>query len=438
VTGGIGAALDAAHGQFDQDGDGHILPALPTAAKWGIGAAVAVGVGAKFGPKAITALRNKDLLAGSATQMDEVGRALDELIPRSKLTTGPQVFLGSRINEGHGAQAIRTVVPHKLDAPELRAAMGLPETGDLSFEQLSRIGIRSLEQQGAFALDDAGRPMVDVILEGSPTGMGGLNVAPVMMSEQLLRTATIDAQYGARPSVQSLNKVDEALDAFIATSKAMKERVARMPEGARPPRYGIATSLGGLQFDQLIAREGPGVIDELGLEKIVTLGAPVNLSKLDPSKLPEGFHIRATFDEFAKLGQEQIDKARFIEIKHADDPVPLTQIDMIWRRPEWMAANREWVPGVSFIQHATDVTTAIARGTGAKVGVGGHEYRSIESNVAFMRALGLKAADGTPFSAETLEAAGRSAQDTAVSEAKRIHDILAGRVKPTAPTAPKP
>ncbi len=436
VTGAAGAALDAAHARFDQDGDGHILPALPTAAKVGIGAAVVVGGGVALGPKALTMLRNKGKLAGSAAQMDQAGQALGELIPRSKLTIGPQIFLGSRIADGHGPEAIRTVVPHVLDAPQLRTSLGLPATGALSSDELASIGIRSLEQQGAFALDDAGRAMVDVILEGSPTGTGGLNIAPVMMSEQLVRTATIDAQYGAKPSVQSLGKVDEALDAFLATSRATRDRVALMPEGARPPRYGIATSLGGLQFDQLIAREGAGIVDELGLDKIVTLGSPVRLSKLDPATLPDGFHIRATFDEFAQLSDDAIAEARFIELYHPDDPVPLTSVDMLWRRPDWMPDNRTWTPGVSFVQHAGDVTTSIARGTGPTVGTGGHEYRAAASNKAFARALGLRRADGNAFTPEVLEQAAVRAQDSAVSEAKRIRDVLMGKVPPTAPPVP--
>lgn len=435
-VGGGGAALDAAHAHFDQDGDGHMLPQIPTAVQLGIGGALVAGAGIKFGPKAAAMLANKDKLAGSATQMDAIGAQLGELIPRSKLTSGPQIFLGARIEHGHGKTAIRTVAPHVLDAPELRASLSLPATGALDPDQLASIGVRSLEQQGAFRLDDAGKPLVDVILEGSPTGMGGLNIAPVMMAEQLGRTATIGAQYGASPSVQSLGKVDEALDAFVATSRAMKDRVSQLPEGARPPRYGIATSLGGLPFDELIAREGPGIIDDLGLEKLVTLGAPVRLSKLDPSTLPDGFHIRATFDEFAKLSDEQVATARLIELRHADDPVPLTSFDLLYRRPDWMPSNRTWTPGVSFVQHATDVTTSIARGTGPTVGTGGHEYRAVTSNLAFARAMGLRAHDGTAFSSATLEQAATRAQDTAVSEAKRIRDVLMGTTPPAPPTTP--
>jgi hypothetical protein len=435
VVGGAGAALDAAHARFDQDGDGHMLPRIPTAVKLGIGGAIVVGAAVKFGPKVSTMIANKGKLAGSAAEMDAIGAQLGELIPRSKLTSGPQIFLGARIEHGQGRTAIRTVAPHVLDAPELRVSLGLPATGKLDPDQLASIGIRSLEQQGAFTLDAAGKPMVDVILEGSPTGMGGLNIAPVMMSEQLARTATIDAQYGARPSVQSLNKVGDALDSFVSTSRAMKDRVAQMPEGARPPRYGIATSLGGLQFDELIAREGAGIVDDLGLEKIVTLGAPVRMSKLDPSTLPKGFHIRSTFDDFAKLSDEQVAAARFIELHHPDDPVPLLSFDMLYRRPDWMAADRTWTPGVSFVQHATDVTTSIARGTGPKVGTGGHEYRAVQSNLAFARSLGLHAPDGTAFSAQVLEQAAVRAQDTAVSEAKRIRDVLMGTIPATPPVA---
>jgi hypothetical protein len=422
ITGTVGAALDVAHGRFDQDGDGHFFPKVPWQAELAIGGLVAGGLAVNFGPRVAKLLKNSKQLAGSAAQVDAAGARLNELVPRSKLTQGPQIFLGSRIEHGFGPQAIRTVVPHKLDAPELRTALGLPATGALTSEQLASVGIRSLEQQGAFALDSAGRPMVDVILEGSPTGMGGLNIAPVMMSEQLARTATIDAQYGARPSVQSLNKVGEAIDQFVAVSKATRDRVARMPEGARPPRYGIATSLGGLQFDELIRREGPGIVDELGLKKIVTLGAPTRLSKLDAAALPEGFHIRATFDEFKEIPQAKIDAAKFIELHHPDDPVPLTQVDMLWRKPDWMPRERTWAPGVSFVQHANDVTTAIARGTGPKVTHGGHEYREVVANLGFARALGLPGDDAA------LQVAATRAQDTAVSEAKRIRDALLGKI----------
>ncbi len=427
TTGGIGVALDAAHGAFDQDGDGHFLPALPTIAKIGIGAAAVVGVGATGGRKLVTLLRNKRLLAGSAEQMDALGKGLNELIPRSKLTTGPQVFLGSRITDGHGASAIRTVVPHRLDAPELRASLGLPATGKLTADQRAMIGLRSFEQQGAFALDDAGKPVVDLIIEGSPTGMGGLNAAPIMMSEQLVRTATIDAQYGAKPSVQSLDKVDEALDAFIATSKAIKARVEQMPEGARPTRIGFATSLGGLQFDTLLKQHGTGILDELGLSKIITLGAPIRLSKLDPSTLPEGFHVRATLDEFAAMSEEQIAKARFVELRHVDDPVPRMAVNLLWQRPEWMSKDRRWTPGVSLMQHVSDVTTSIARGSGDMASPIGHDYRSAKSNAAFARAIGIRHADGTAFTSSEIGTAAQRAQDTAVRESKRINDILKGR-----------
>ncbi len=437
VTGTIGAALDVAHAKLDTDADGHFLPKVPWQAEVAIGGLVVGGLGIKFGPRVAKLLKNSKQLAGSASQMDAAGAKLNELIPRSKLTSGPQIFLGSRIEHGHGRAAIRTVVPHKLDAPELRTSLGLPATGELTNEQLASIGVRSLERQGAFALDDAGRAKVDVILEGSPTGMGGLNIAPVMMSEQLARTATIDAQYGARPSVQSLHKVGDAIDQFVAVSKATRDRVAQMPEGSRPPRYGIATSLGGLQFDELVRREGHGIIDELGLEKIVTLGAPTRLSKLDTSAFPEGFHIRATFDEFAKLSDEQVAKAKFVELYHPDDPVPFTSLDMLYRKPDWMPKERVWAPGVSFVQHATDVTTSIARGTGPKVTHGGHEYREVLSNLAFARALGLRGDDGAAIPREVLEQAATRAQDTAVSEAKRIRDALLGTVDLTKP-APAP
>lgn len=429
VTGTIGAGLDMAHRTLDADADGHFLPQVPWQAEVAAGGLLVGGLGIKFGPRVATMIRNSGQLAGSAAQVDAAGARLNELIPRSKLTQGPQIFLGSRIEHGHGSRAIRTVVPHQLDAPELRASLGLPATGELTSEQLASIGIRSLERQGAFAIDDAGRPAVDVILEGSPTGMGGLNVAPVMMSEQLARTATIDAQYGARPSVQSLHKVGDAIDQFVAVSKATRDRVARMPEGARPPRYGIATSLGGLQFDELIRRNGPGIVDELGLRRIVTLGAPTRLSKLDPSTLPEGFHIRASFDEFARMPEERVAAAKFIELYHPDDPVPLTSVDMLWRRPSWMGPERVWVPGVSLVQHANDVTTSIARGTGPKVSHGGHEYREAASNIAFARALGLRADDAT------MQLAATRAQDTAVTEAKRIRDALMGTIDSTQPVS---
>ncbi len=435
VTGTVGAALDVAHAKLDKDGDGHFFPEIPWQAELAIGGVIVGGLAIKYGPRLAKMLKNSKQLAGSTQQVDAAGKALNELIPRSKLTQGPQIFLGSRISHGHGAEAIRTVVPHKLDAPELRATLGLATTGALTHDELASVGIRSLEQQGAFRLDAAGKPLVDVILEGSPTGMGGLNIAPVMMTEQLARTATIDAQYGARPSVQSLNKVGDAIDQFLAVSRATRDRVALMPEGARPPRYGIATSLGGLQFDELIKREGVGIIDELGLEKIVTLGSPTELSKLDPKTLPAGFHIRATFEEFAQMSEDVIANAKFIELKHGNDPVPLTSLDMLWRRPAWMPSERTWAPGVSFVQHASDVTTSISRGTGPKISHGGHEYREVLSNVAFAKALGLKGEGGAKLTEEALQLAGTRAQDTAVTEAKRIRDALMGLIDVTAPAA---
>jgi hypothetical protein len=427
VTGGAGAGLDVAHDKLDQDGDGHFFPAIPTSVKIGAGVVIAGGLGLKYGKQAITAARNAKLLAGSAEEVDKAGSALHELVPRSDLTTGPQVFLGGRLPGKAGLDDFRVVMPYKLDDVALRTSLGLPAKGELSKDELAKLAISSMEQQGAYDVDAAGKAVVDMHFMGSPTGMGGLNIAPVMMAEDLMRTATADAQYGAKPSVQSLGKVDEAIDSFIAMAEAHKAKLATLPASAQAPTVGIATSLGGLQFDRLIEREGPGVLDRLGLQKIITLGSPVNLSKLDPATLPEGFHFRGTFDDFAKLTDAQVAKLRFIEMKNPDDPVPLMALNMIWKRPSWFPANRSFTPGVSFAQHAVDITTAIQRGTGATVGTGGHEYRSIISNAAFARALGVPG-----VTQEHMLAAAREAQDASVAEAKRARDVLFG-VKPTTP-----
>ena len=184
---------------------------------------------------------------------------------------------------------------------------------------------------------------------------------------------------------------------------------------------------------------GVGIVDELGLEKIITLGAPNKLSKLDPSTLPEGFHIRATFEEFAELAPDVKSKARFVELYHADDPVPLLSIDMLWRRPDWMPANRIWKPGISFLQHVSDVTTSISRGTGGSLhGTGGHEYRNMKALRAFAEVMNLRTPDGTAISAELVETAAKRAQDTSVAAAGRLRDSLLGRVDVTKPTPAPP
>ncbi|MCW2923365.1 MAG: hypothetical protein JWM98_769, partial [Thermoleophilia bacterium] len=119
---------------------------------------------------------------------------------------------------------------------------------------------------------------------------------------------------------------------------------------------------------------------------------------------------------------------RFIELRNGDDPVPMLKLSMLWKRPEWFPGTRPFTPVESFAQHGVDITTAITRGTGATIGTDGHEYRSVISNQAFARAVGLGR-----FGDEAVHTAATRAQDTALSEAKRVREMLTGAAKAAKP-----
>lgn len=412
VTGGAGAVLDAAHGRFDRDGDGRFGPDLPNGLLAAGAGALGVAAAARYGKTALTALRNAKHVAAGGPAADEAGRALGELVPRSKLSIAGRMFLEGT-TPGLPSRPVRTYMPFRLD--------------DMTLQQRAALAVESMVQQGAF---DKSR-----ITFASPTGTGGINPGPIAMDEILSGgdTAWVVAQYGKKPSVQSLHKTPQAREAFMELIRqAAAKRAELFPAGGGPDFYASATSLGSLNLHSAIARHGDELFGPgIDLKRVLLLGAPEALSELRPGVLPEGMLGRfRTPGEVAAVTGDAAERMRVVDFAHLDDPVRTVSLRGLVDRSAIpgtdgvvgsAAGNRRFTPAISFLEHANDVTTSISRGTGDTVSNVGHDYRQ-DMAEAVALAFGHRGAG-----AEAIEAASRRSQQLAVENVQRIKRILAGQ-----------
>jgi hypothetical protein len=411
VTGGLGAALDAAHGRFDTDGDGRFGPDLPNGViVAGVGA-VAVVAGARFGRTAVTAMKNAPRITQTGPAADAAGQALGELIPRSKLTMAGRLFLEGT-TEGLPKRPVRTYMPFELDG--------------MTLQQRVALTVDSMVQQGAFERSR--------IVIASPTGTGGINPGPVIMDEVLSGgdTAWVVAQYGRKPSVQSLHRTPAAVEAFMELTRQVAAKSRQLhPNGDGPRLYAAATSLGSRNLHEAIVQHGDELFGpRVGLRRVLLLGAPEQLTSFHPRLFPDGMVGR--FRDPAAIAAVSDDAARsmrVVEFAHWDDPVRLAHPRMAIERPAFLTPqgaipgvrhDRPFTPGVTMVQHAFDTTTSISRGTGDRITRVGHDYRGdMQQAVAL-------AFDHRGAGVDAIESAGRFAQDKALADIQRIRRILAG------------
>lgn len=410
VTAGVGALLDVAHDQLDHDGDGRFAPSVPTAVKLAAGGGAVALLGVKYGGQAVTAARNASRIAIGGAEADAAGRAAGELVPRSKIGLPGRMFLEGA-TPGLAKPALREYMPHQLD--------------DLTLEQRADLTVKSLFERGAFERSR--------IVIGSPTGTGGFNPVPTSMDELLSNgdTAWAVAQYGTKPSIQSLSKVDEAVEAWMALLSAVAKKQAELyPRGGGPELYAAATSLGALTLNEAARLHGDRIFGELGLKRMLLLAPPEGLSKLDPGALPAGsighFH---TPDEVKAVGEAAAERLKIVKFSNRNDPVGLLDWRMAIKRPAFLTKEgaipgidhtRRYVPGLTLLQHGMDVTGAISRGTTATVRGDMHDVRG---NMHWALALAM---DHRHLGDEAIEAAGAQARETASASTRRIRAILAG------------
>ena len=150
--------------------------------------------------------------------------------------------------------------------PPIRVYAGLASGPRRGARECASV-LDELERTGAFERS--------WLLVASPTGTGYVNYAAVTAFELLARgdCATVAMQYAARPSVLSLDRVDEGRRQTRLLLDALHERLAALPEAAGPSSCSSARAWV-LDEPGPVRRPGhPGLVDA-GIDHAIWIGTP--------------------------------------------------------------------------------------------------------------------------------------------------------------------
>ena len=255
----------------------------------------------------------------------------------------------------------------------------------------------SEEERVALVLDDLERTGAfdrSWLLVASPTGTGYVNYAAVTALELLARgdCATVAMQYAARPSVLSLDRVQEGRTQAKMLLDALHARLARIPEGARPKFLLFGESLGAwTSQDPFVGRGTQGLVDT-GIDHAIWIGTP-HFSKWKEQVLFDGrpdvdpsiLAVFSTIDEWNALDPEARARIRYVMITHHDDGVALFGPELAIQAPEWLGPRdtrpthvpkaMRWTPSTAFFQVLVDMKNS-ANVVPGKFAAKGHDYRA--------------------------------------------------------------
>jgi uncharacterized membrane protein len=288
------------------------------------------------------------------------------------------------------------------------------------------VGLQSApseEERVALVLDELDRTQGfsrSWLLVASPTGTGYVNYAAVGALELLSRgdCATVAMQYSARPSVLSLDHVNEGRTQARLLLDALHQRLAAMPEDARPKLVLFGESLGAwTSQDPFVDRGTQGLVDT-GIDHAIWIGTP-HFSKWKEQVLYDErsdvdaslLGVFASIDEWNALDADSRARVRYVMITHHDDGVALFGPELAIQAPEWLGPPDErpaevpkgmrWMPSVAFFQVLVDMKNSATVVPG-KFAAKGHDYR----------------ADLLPFFRAAL------GFDASTDQLARIHDYL--------------
>jgi hypothetical protein len=273
-----------------------------------------------------------------------------------------------------------------MDAPAvatpIRVYVGLESAPDE--DQRVALAMAELDRTGAFDRS--------WLMFASPTGTGYVNYAAAGALEclSLGDCATISMQYSARPSVLSLDRVDEGRMHAAKLIRAIGTRLAEMPPDRRPKFVVFGESLGAwTSQDSFVGRGTAGLVED-GVDYAIWIGTP-HLSKWKEQVLhDDGPEIdRRLVGVFDNIGEWDADpearaSVRYVMITHQDDGVALFGPEIFIRAPEWLGPpetrparvpkGMRWVPTTTFFQGLVDMKNSATVVPG-QFDARGHDYR---------------------------------------------------------------
>jgi uncharacterized membrane protein len=227
-----------------------------------------------------------------------------------------------------------------------------------------------------------------------PSGTGHVNPMPVAAAEYetLGDIASIGMQYGNKPSLQSVHKVDDASDLFRQVRDRFAEHIRSMPAESRPTFSAYGESLGGWGMHDVFLGTGPKGIAASGLDQVISVGSPRFSGFRSQAIGHAGHRMDPTgtmfeFNDIAKLQSldpSARDGVRAFLLTHYNDPVNKFSPTMLIQRPEWLRSaehgvgvprKMKWLPGVSGIQGIMDTVNGVSAKPGMMARTG-HDYRA--------------------------------------------------------------
>jgi uncharacterized membrane protein len=247
-----------------------------------------------------------------------------------------------------------------------------------------RLAVDELERLGAFERKR--------ILVCSPTLRGYVSPIPVAAAEHLAEgdLASVTVQYWDRRTLAMPLKVPIAAETHGELLSQLRDRLAAR-SGPRPEVWVYGESLGAWGSQNVFRRGGVDALDEHGVDRALWIGSPAF------SRLPKLFakgsiasdervgHVDAR-ELFESGPPEGAEKLRFVLLQRRTDPVVLFNgLELAWRRPEWLP-ERQWTPGITFLQMLADLFTA-TNWTSSLPQALAHDYR-LEGPAAVCLAFG--------------------------------------------------
>lgn len=280
-----------------------------------------------------------------------------------------------------GARFLLTV-PEDLPMRPVRAYASLTSasTPALRVEQV----MRELERQGAFTRK--------FIFVGAATGGGHVNPVALELVERMAGgdIASAAIQYGTRPSIFSIDKVDEASDLLRLLLARIRSKLRQLyPNGGGPRVLLYGESLGGWASQNALSKSsdiaaGKDPLVSLGVDRVALIGVP-GMSRFDRSSVGTGGYQAIAAISELKDNRLSEKNARIWELSHRDDPVHRADLRMVWKRPSWLpkdgnnpigvGADERWTPLGTFIDTLKTALLSVDSEEPGKWRAQQHDYR---------------------------------------------------------------
>jgi uncharacterized membrane protein len=223
-----------------------------------------------------------------------------------------------------------------------------------------------------------------LLIVGSPSGTGYLNYIPIEAAEYFTGgdVATVVIQYGKRPSLLSVDKIDLATRQHRALVDRIATELAARPVDKRPRVALYGESLGAQTGEDAFPQPGYEALQQRSIDHALWVGTPyaTRFQRAVLASNPEREH----FGHAASIAE--LDRnTTYTFLDHHEDPVTRYHPAILYRRPSWLgppaerppnvSRTQQWVPAVTFWQTAFDTKNA-ARVIPGEFRAFGHDYRA--------------------------------------------------------------